>query len=153
MSLLPAHLRFGVHGIRGFATGEFDLDPDGPKAVVLNIAGPRGEPRDLCAWFPNDPWRWWLRFRTAAILGEAMVERAEYLGCPLTVYSTPQQWLFARGRGACVLRWNIELTLHLGGINHIVADSPALAARINSGLGRGQRIASVLQPARASHVA
>lgn len=153
MNALPPHLQFGVHGINGSPDGRFELDAAGRKAVVLNIPGPGAEPTDLVAWFPNDPWKWWLRFGAAAVLGTAAIERAEFLGCPLTLFSTPQAWLFAKGKGACVLRWNIELTLYLGTVDRIVADSPPLAARINAALGRGHRITTTLTSARAAHVA
>jgi hypothetical protein len=132
----PPHLRFGSLRICAHTSGIWEPDESGPRAVVLNVPDASGEPCDLVAWLPSRPEAWWRRSGHAAILGARNVERADFFATPIVVHSTPERWLFACGRGVCVLDWAADLRFWLGGSAALVADSPILARRLDAALGR-----------------
>lgn len=61
---------------------------------------------DLIAWQPNRPEVWWYRTGRGVILNKCAYDEAHYSGEPITLHTTPLQWLQANCRGACHLPYN-----------------------------------------------
>ena len=82
------------------------------RASMLRVRAPAGEVIDLVAWRVNHPTQWWLRRGVAVVLGEAAVDRADWLDLPLVLHSTPERWSRAGANGAAVLDWHAVLPLN-----------------------------------------
>ncbi|MBF0251897.1 MAG: hypothetical protein HQL35_14845, partial [Alphaproteobacteria bacterium] len=93
------------------------------------------EIRELVAFDPRDPGRWWLRLggeRWGPVwLGQDAVDWARAEGAPLTLYATPLDWLRAGCRGAVLLDAGGDLFADLfDGIARIRVPDVAFAAKV-----------------------
>ena len=128
---------FGVLRIRTFEDGHFEPAPDGHLAAILRVNDDVGEIIDLCAWYLSDPGKWWLRHGDeTAFLGSAAVEQAAFYQQALQLASTPEAWIEARCKGACVINWGLDFRYIFDGIPRIICDCPALQVRLHDALHR-----------------
>jgi hypothetical protein len=121
-----AMLRAGDLGVeRVAAAGRLYMpSPDGFPAVILAIWSPAPpsiycavddpEILDLIALRTDDPGRWWYRIGENDVdLGADHLDLAHAAGWPISLATTPLDWLRANCRGACLLdrceaRWTTE---------------------------------------------
>ena len=121
---------FGAARIVPSDDGTYEPDPAGEYAAILGVHDRDGELVNLCAWFPDKPGHWWLRYRDECFfLGARALEIAAYFGDPIELHGTPQDWALAGGQGACVLRWDVDLRPWFEGVRR-VDSHPAVAARL-----------------------
>lgn len=103
----------------------------GRPAIILPVSWSYApcelEPVDLVAWQPGRSDGWYLRKGDAVMLGEASIDRVMTVEEPLTLHQTPLDWIQAGLDGAVILDWCACLSLYLGNVRRIIADSPALA--------------------------
>ncbi len=91
--------------------GLFEPAEEGRAAVIVPV-GQRFTPwcgwefmDDLCAFYLDQPSRWWLRCGTEAVLGlEALEDAYGRKAAPLLV-GTPLDWLKAGGDAVCIVNW------------------------------------------------
>ena len=77
-----------------------------PPSIYNAVESPRLY--DLIAWRPSVPETWWYRYGLGhPVIGEDLYLDAIETGGPLTVFSTPLEWLQAEGQG-CVFLTNAE---------------------------------------------
>ncbi len=125
----------GLLRIRAFEDGHFEPAPDGQLAAILRVDDDVGELVDLCAWYLSDPGKWWLRHRDeAAFLGSAAVAQAAYYQEALQLASTPEAWIEARRKGACIINWALDFRYIFDGVPRIICDCPALRVRLHDAL-------------------
>ena len=113
--------------------GTYQPDASGQWAAILAVHDQDGEVADLVAWLVDRPGRWWLRYGEVVVLGARTLAVARYHGDPITLHDTPQSWALARGVGACVLRWDVDLRELLDGIARVDC-APNLADRLRRSL-------------------
>ncbi len=113
--------------------GTYRADTSGQYAAILAVHDQDGEVADIVAWFPDAPGRWWLRYGEVVVLGARALEVARYFNDPTTLHGTPQSWALARGDGACVLRWDVDLRELFDGIARVDC-APNLADRLRRSL-------------------
>ena len=119
--------------------GTFTFNKDGEPAVVIGVEDRDGVLCDLVAWLPEDPGRWWLRHADEMpILGARELAVAAYFGDPIALYATPEQWLIAGRRGACVLMWDAPLRDLFEGVASICCNSLELRGRLRKALRQSE---------------
>jgi hypothetical protein len=117
-------------------TGLFQLTcGGGMRARILRVVDRANEPIDDVAWCLEDPSCWWLDRRTASILGEAEVFRADFLGLPLHLMETPDEWLRnhdknGRWPAACILNWDEDPRFSLGAVPEVRCTTHSLARHL-----------------------
>lgn len=127
----------GMLRVRTFEDGHFEPAPDGKLAAILRVNDDVGELCDLCAWYLSDPGKWWLRHGDeTAFLGSAAVAQAAFYQEPLQLASTPEAWIEARCKGACIINWGLDFRYIFDGIPRIICDCPALRVRLHAALHR-----------------
>ena len=126
-------LEFGASRIVTAADGTYRPDTEGEWAAALGVHDQDGELADLVAWFPDRPGRWWLRYGEVVVLGARALAVARYFNDPTTLHGTPQSWALARGKGVCVLRWDVDLWELFDGIARVDC-VPNLADRLRRSL-------------------
>ncbi len=105
--------------------GTYRPDTAGQYAVIIAVHDQDREIADLCAWFPDRPGRWWLRYADEApILGARALAMARYFGEAIKLYSTPERWLLVRGDGVVILRWSVDYRDLFDGVGRVECDSP-----------------------------
>ncbi len=117
------------------ADGTFDPDPtgqDGQPMVVLGVKDRDGELVDIVAWYPTFPAKWYLRIGDETpILGAHALALAAYYRRSITLYPTPETWLYARLRdrdldAVAVLDWSVDLRPLFEGVSGITCTAPGL---------------------------
>ena len=117
------------------ADGTFAPDPTGQGGqpmVILGVKDRYGELVDLVAWHPDAPERWYFRIGDETpILGAHALALAAYYRRSITVYPSPEKWLFARVRdrdhaAACVLDWSVDLRPLFEGVPSVTCTAPGL---------------------------
>jgi hypothetical protein len=142
---------FGIAKIVTREDGRYRPDIAGEWAAVVPVHDRFGELVDLCAWFPNEPQRWWLRLGEATpILGTKALAIAAAEGEPINLQGTPERWLMDQGgacirppgacaiecatcalpRGACILRWDVDLRELFEGVARVDCDCSELRRRL-----------------------
>ncbi len=125
------------------ADGTFDPDPtgqDGQPMVVLGVKDQDGELVDIVAWYPTVPAKWYLRIGDETpILGAHALAMAAWYHRPVTLYPTPEAWLYARLRdrdqdAVCVLDWSVDLRPLLEGVSGVECADPQLEGRLHDSL-------------------
>ncbi len=125
------------------ADGTFAPDPKGQEGqpmVVLGIKDQDGELVDIVAWHPDTPERWYLRIGDETpILGAHALALAAYYSRPVTLYPTPEAWLYARLRArdqdaVCVLDWDVDLRPLFDGVSGVECADPQLEGRLYDSL-------------------
>jgi hypothetical protein len=136
-------MRFGIAAIE--TDGDlYEPSADGVRAFIMP-AQPLLSPGDadfeiapdigdLVAWFPREPHRWFLRCGSAPLMNPAALEAAAWFRRPLSVESTPLDWLRAEGRGIVILDGAANLRWWLSGIIAVHADSIELGEQIDGRL-------------------
>ena len=113
-------LALGARRIVTSAGGTYRPVPNGNYAAILPVHDLEGDLVDLVAWFPDSPRRWWLRHRDDCfILGARALEVAAYFNDPIELQGTPQMWARSGGQGACVLRWDVDLSPWFEGVKRV----------------------------------
>ena len=101
--------------------------------IVPVIEG--GAVADLLAFRVEKPERWWLRNCLGAVLGQDVIDKAEFFSdteCPessLRVFRSPLSWLRHDCAGAVILDWRVA-ACRLAGIREVVAEDVGLGERI-----------------------
>ncbi len=117
------------------ADGTFAPDPKdqaGQPVVVLGVKDQDGELVDIVAWHPDAPERWFLRLGDETpILGAHALAVAAYYRRSVTLYPSPEKWLFARVRdrdhaAVCVLDWSVDLRPLFEGVSGVTCTAPGL---------------------------
>ena len=130
-------IRIGAARIVPSDAGTYRLSLDGDWAAILPVRDEDHELVNLCAWFPDAPGRWWLRFSDECFfLGARALTVAAYFGDPIELHATSEAWAVAGGRGACALRWDVDLRPWFEGISAVRCDSQTLAARFQTAMRR-----------------
>ncbi len=134
----PDRVIFGVRPLIGVgrivthSDGLFEFHDDGEVALVV----PEGEPEspgwavvpDLIAFKPSEPGRWWLRRGQVDLLGA--YNMAPWKLSPTTIHETPLSWLRAGADGICIVDWGLDPATALLPAGDLVAETPALEARL-----------------------
>ncbi len=124
--------KLGAARIVTSSGGTYQPDPAGEYAAIIGVHDAECELVDLCAWFPDAPGRWWLRFSDECFfLGARALAVAAYFHDPIELHATPEAWALAGGRGVCLLRWDIDARDWIEGVKRIDAH-PAVAARLRA---------------------
>ena len=133
--------------------GRWCADPSGFPAVLMAVHNRYGELVDLVAWSPDKPSAWRLRFGDECpILGAADLAQTAWYQEPVSLYSTPERWLRARGsrlyhegdhldhqggdhhQAICILHWGVELGPLFEGVSRVECDSPELGDRFRKAI-------------------
>jgi hypothetical protein len=122
----------GVGRIVTHSDGLFEFHDDGEVALVV----PEGEPEspgwavvpDLVAFAPDNPSHWWLRRGEVDLLGA--YNMTHWRLSPTTVHETPLSWLRAGADGICIVDWSLDPLTALLPAGDLVAETPALKARL-----------------------
>ena len=119
--------------------GSYLPDDKGELAALLPVHDRDGHLVDISAWFEPDGSAWWLRHRDqAVILGAQALAVAAFHGDSIGLSSTPRAWLLGGRRGACVLRWDVDVRLLFEGIARVDCDSAMLRDRLAGAFRRGE---------------
>ena len=117
------------------ADGTFAPDPTGQGGqpmVILGVKDRYGELADIVAWHPDAPERWYLRIGDETpILGAHALAIAAWYHRPVTLYPTPEAWLYARLRdrdqdAVCVLDWDVDLRPLFEDVREVICTAPGL---------------------------
>ena len=132
--------------------GGFDFDSKGDEAFVIRVHGfgvemigfdQEGAPVegevydivDLLAWLPDKPETWWLRRGDETpILGAHSLAMAVYYGDTITLQATPEAWLLAGRKGACIIKWSWPLGDLFDGVGDVECSSAPLQRKLISAL-------------------
>ena len=138
-SLSPRErVALGAAPIMTSSDGAYRPDPAGEWAAILAVHDRFGELIDLVSWLPETPSRWWLRVGDETpVLGARALAFAADCGKPIRLFSTPEEWLRARGnRGdhVCVLNWGVDLCPLFNGVSQILCNTPGLERRLREKL-------------------
>ena len=129
--------------------GTYRPDTSGEWAAILAVHDQDGEVADLCAWFLDQPSRWWLYYGDEMpILGARALAVAAYFGDPIRLHSTPERWLLARGDGVVILRWDVDCRELFEGVSHVECDCPQLQRRFHQALRSWEPPVSIVGEAR-----
>ena len=121
---------FGAARIATNTNGTYEPDSAGEYAAIIAVRDAECDLVDLCAWFPDRPGHWWLRYRDECFfMGARALAVAAYFGDPIELHGTPQEWALAGGKGACLLRWDINPRPWFEGVDHVEC-APELAKRL-----------------------
>ena len=112
--------------------GTFQLSKAGRWALTIGVYDSDERLVDFVAYFRTEPSKWFLRRRTESpILGACMIARAVDFRQPLRLYATPYTWLLARGDGAAVIDWSVDLRGVFDQVPSIHCESRALKERLD----------------------
>jgi hypothetical protein len=115
-------------------------DADGVECLLLQVFGPHETLIDVVAWEMGAPTRWWLRYGTAAHLGEAAIALANSERKPVELVGTPREWLSRNGRAVCVLDWSADLaTIEEKSESGFVCSDQRLAAQFKDAIAHQRR--------------
>ena len=149
--IAPEMVPFGIGRITTSTDGRYSLDPAREWAAIIPVRDRYGDLCDLVAWLPDEPQRWWLRLGEATpILGTEALAIAAADGQAINLHSTPERYLIAKGpgcirspgvcvgecaicglpRGACVLRWDVDIRELFEGVSRVNCDCPELERRL-----------------------
>lgn len=110
--------------------GSFDIDEDGPLAVIVPI-DPESPNDDNCVAFYSDaPRRWWVRSTGPAILNARCIDRAMHFKFPLAIWASPLSFLRARGDGIVFLNDECDFRFWLAGVGILDVETLRLAEAI-----------------------
>lgn len=139
----PAHLpRFGRARIETLENGLYQPSDDGAWAIILGVSDCSDEIVNLVAWYPDYPGHWWLRYEgEAEALGARALTFAADCEQPITLLSTPDEWLLAHTSYlhkdlhsiypiACILDWGAALEPLFNGIPRVDCNNPELQNRL-----------------------
>ena len=121
------------------ADGTFAPDPtdqDGQPMEILGVKDRYGEVVDIVGWHPDNPGRWWLRLGDECpILGAKALALAAWYRRTVTLYPTPEAWLYARLRdrdqdAVCILDWSVDLRSLFEGVREVICTAPALESAL-----------------------
>jgi hypothetical protein len=122
---------FGVARIGTYRRGFYDPSEGGQIAIVQPCAScPEPyfpEVIDLCAWFPSNPNKWWMRTGCAPVLALDALERAAFFDKPLTIHKTPLDYLRSGCVGTVILR---DSAFWLGGARRFLVPDNETASSI-----------------------
>ena len=119
------------------SSGLFKFDPEGEPAAIARIYDRNDELVDFVAWHPDNPGIWWLRNGDETpLLGTRNLAMAAYYGDPIRLYSTPQDWLIAGRKGACVVKWDWPLNDLFYGVGDVECSSAPLQRKLIASLRR-----------------
>ena len=111
--------------------GHFEFAPNGESVILTRVHDRHGEVVDFVAWRPDEPGSWWLRRGDETpILGARNLAMAAYYGDPITLHPTPQDWLLAGWKGACIIKWSWPLDDLFEGVGEIWCDSEPLRQKM-----------------------
>lgn len=127
----------GAMPISTSSAGLYEPAEEGRAAVIVPM-GQRFTPwcgwevvDDLCAFFIDQPGRWWLRRGAEAVLGLEALEDAHSTKAAPQLVATPFDWLKAGGKAVCIVNWGAcdprELFVGFPVVN---CASPALERRL-----------------------
>lgn len=120
-----------------FSDGTWTPAPPGTGRRLLAMAVEvDGEIIDIVAWQPRRPDIWWLRLGVATILGADAIDASHWRGEPVVLHETPEDWVRARGEGAVILDWSIDLYPILSLAPSVKCSTNLLAARLRKALDR-----------------
>ena len=141
---------WGAARIKPSSDGTYKPDPAGEPAIILAVTDSLDRWCDILAWFCDDPSKWWcLRDNETPVVGAGNLGVAAFYGGPIVLHSTPEQWLLAGGRGACVIRWDMPLTEIFEGVSRVDCDNPELRQCLLRALRRWEpRVAVTRQGVR-----
>ncbi len=124
---------FGVADIEPMSDGLYQPLVGGQRAIVMRtgIVGQHydTEPTDLVAFLPDNPAKWWRRLGYDALIDERAAFDASWGEEPITVHSTPLDWLRAGCTGCVVLDPSQLHATFLTATPEIIADMPVNEAR------------------------
>ena len=121
------------------ADGTFAPDPagqDGQPMGILGVKDQDGDLVDIVAWYSDAPEKWFLRLGDEApILGARALARSAYYRRSVTLYPSPEKWLFARVRdrdhaAVCVLDWDVDLRPLFDGVSGVTCNAPGLESAL-----------------------
>ena len=122
---------FGVARIETYRSGFYEPSEGGQIAIIQPCAGcPEPyfpEVIDLCAWFPSNPNKWWMRTGCGPVLDLDAVERAAFFDKPLTIHRTPLDYLRSGCVGTVILR---DSAFWLSSVQRIIAPDSETANRL-----------------------
>ncbi len=136
--------------------GTFRPSEVGEWAVTVGVDDREGRLVDFVAWFFASESRWWLRDNDQCpVLGAEELALAVDCGKTIRLHSTPEGWLRGRGRGVCILRWDLHLAPLFGGVKQIECDGLDLERRLRAMLRRWEPevVTRRLPPHQADHAA
>ena len=127
----PRHL-VGVGHIVTHSSGLFEFHPEGDLAFIVAEGEPEvpgwADVYDLVAFAPDNPSHWWLRRGEVDLLGA--YNMAPWKLSPTTIHETPLSWLRAGAAGICIVDWGLDPATALLPAGDLVAETPALEARL-----------------------
>lgn len=131
---------FGAYHILTQDDGTFRLcskDSGGMVAAVLAVCDRYGEQGDLVAWAIDNPTRWWLRYGDLTpVLGSRHLAWANDERSDATLHGSPEGWMLAGMKGACVIDWGVDLRALFEDIPRIYCDTNELREHLGKALRR-----------------
>jgi len=122
---------FGVARIETYRSGFYEPSEGGQIAIIQPCASCREpynpEVIDLCAWFPSNPNKWWMRTGCGPVLDLDAVEHAAFFDKPLTIHRSPRDYLRSGCVGTVILR---DSAFWLGGVRRFLVPDNETASRI-----------------------
>ncbi len=112
----------------------YEPDEFGTEHIIVPVIE-SGTMMDLLAFHVKAPARWWLRTGYGAVLGQDVIDKAEFFNAPedleslLRIFRTPLSWLQAECTGAVILDWRVA-HCRLDGVRKVVAEDVGLAEKI-----------------------
>ena len=137
---LVARPRFGRARIQPVVGGTYRPDAAGQAAVIIAVHDRYGDLVDLVAWSPDRAFEWWPRHGDECpLLGARDLAVAADCRQPITLLSTPEQWLFAQFKPnshpvICVLDWGADLGPLFDGVTTVSCGTTGLRARFQKSL-------------------
>ena len=136
--------------------GTFLPSEAGQWAVTVGVDDSNERLCDFCAWFLDDEWHWWLRRGDQChVLGVQELAFAADCHKTIKLVSTPEAWVRSRGRGVCLLKWDLDLAPLFEGVERVECDSPNLELQFREMLRRWEPQVITRQPVlhQVSHAA
>ena len=112
----------------------YEPDDFGTEHIIVPVIE-SGATMDLLAFHVKAPARWWLRTGYGAVLGQDVIDKAEFFNAPedpeslLRIFRTPLSWLRHECPGAVILDWRVA-ACRLAGVRKVVAEDVGLAEKI-----------------------
>jgi len=131
MSVPPDFLFINAARIAPHRDGTYAPDANGEWAALMGVYDRLNELCDLVVWLLDHPSPWWLRVGDVCpLLGAGNIELAVICHEPIALYPTPQDWVLAAGRGACILDWDVCFAEIFSGVPGVECSTPALQRRL-----------------------
>jgi hypothetical protein len=142
-------------GARQFSFGVVDAQIDrdslfhpgeGPAHIVQPVYDEDREIIDLIAWRSLRPSQWFWRTASGWALGiDAISKRGHWDASePITMHSTPLEWLASDGNGFCILDWSAPQLRDLIELEAIHVRDRAIGERLLSSISRPIRLPKLI---------